>query len=195
MNTLVNLYEQKSETISFQTQREFHDLQWKRGQNVLEYLSELRTVCNKLEILGVKMSEGVIIAKVLEQLPKPYQNLRDQWDMAFLGGVAPTFKDLEAQLFRLEQRYLQQKSTTELPERPKKYGTHDTKGRKNEAHHTQEKKIKCFNCGKIGHKAANCWSAKKHPQDKPQETKKKQERKDKNKPLTSKRNEDLAYTL
>jgi hypothetical protein len=181
MSTLVQLYEQKTETSLLYVQQEFHALRWRKGINALGFISEVRSLSNRLEVLGAPLSEGMIIAKVLGELPQPFQAIRDQWELATLGGTTLKLVNLEGQLLRMETRNSQQKMSFhhDEPEKSRGHGHHDKKSRKDRAYSaktSRDKKMKCFNCNKLGHRASDCWS-KKNSDDKSREKERKSEKK------------------
>ena len=68
-NTLQQVYEQKSASTVFIATREFHELRWTGDTSAITFVSRLRSIASKLESLGEKISDAMLMSKIMNELP------------------------------------------------------------------------------------------------------------------------------
>lgn len=150
---LINLYEQKTSTNIFLAQRQLHECKWKSTHTALSFIAELRQIAARLDSLGEPITEGMVISKIMNELPTPYQHLRDQWEIGTLGGMRLTLDDLQSQLIRVEALADSRKKPSHgsealLTSEPQRNRTYSRPG--------ANKSSTCHHCGKTGHFIAEC---------------------------------------
>ena len=60
----------------------------------LEYVSRVKVVASKIEALGEKVSEAMLMAKILNDLPPEYEMLKEAWEeTAISRGAALKLED------------------------------------------------------------------------------------------------------
>lgn len=117
-----------------------------------------------MELLGEKISESMICAKIISEMPDRYGTLREAIEVAAMSGTNQLkLVDLTSQLIRHEQRDNtkqkpesqdddQEEDQTEELGHNGAYATHPGRAT------WQEDRV-CYNCGEKGHIARDC----KHP--------------------------------
>ena len=155
---LLMLYEQKTATSVFLAQRELHECKWKSSSTALSFIAELRQIAARLDSLGEPVTEGMVISKIMNELPTPYQHLRDQWEIGTLGGMRLNLDDLQSQLIRVESLHEARKKSSHqqhgealLSSQPQQ------RWRKpNPQRSQQQTNVKCHYCGIRGHMQNVC---------------------------------------
>ena len=99
------LYEQKTGTSVLLAQKEFHDSKWTSDDTALGFFGRLRTVANKLEALGTKMDDSLILSKIISEAPPQYTALKESWEVSLLSGADLKLQDLLGQMVRVEKQY------------------------------------------------------------------------------------------
>jgi len=147
------------------------------GGDMDEYLATISTLC-RLIAEGEKtvMSEGAIVTAILKGLPPSYK----QWIYSKTSNAAHKLEDIEAELRAIssfEKEYSKQSEDTEVGfgtfQQGKHKGTswkrfssgkkdsdrgHGFKNSKESTRSDRHRDKECYNCGKMGHISADCWS-------------------------------------
>ena len=149
LSTLQQLYEQKSTSNVFMATREFHELKWSSDTTAMSFVARLKGIASKLDSLGEKVSDAMLMSKIINELPAAYQILKESWEINTLSGSNLTVNDLLSQLVRMESGKKQEKKTTDTASAffhktlPVKRGP--------------ETRV-CFKCNKAGHLKRDCRS-------------------------------------
>ena len=153
--TLMSMYEQKSSTNLFLVQREYHECHWTRDMTALEFIAKVKIITNKLDTLGEKVSDTMIMSKIVNEMPQSYNILKETWEVAMLSSTSTlSLQDLTAQLIRHENRTPKKQSDTGKEKKPDSGGALVVK------HKVKQRKAKgkgCYTCGKEGHFSADCF--------------------------------------
>lgn len=149
ITTLQQLYEQKSSSNVFMATREFHEVKWTSDTTAMSFVARLKAVASKLETLGEKVSDAMLMSKIINELPHSFQILKETWEINTLHGSDLTVNDLLSQLVRMEAGKKHDKKVSESSgaffnkSLPPKRGP--------------ETRV-CFNCNKAGHLKKDCRS-------------------------------------
>src|SRR5579875_1494527 len=136
--------------------RKFFTMKMQESDDLLQHINKVKTLADQLEALDVAVTEGDIVMTLLESLPSSYENLI----------VAMETKDIKD----LTLEYV----TSRLMHEVARKKEHQTVAMDNAALVTQQHKsgnggdssyrrgepLVCFNCGKPGHIAKNCFKKK-----------------------------------
>ena len=155
-----------------QLSSEYNALKFDPGTRVNAYFSELGIILQRLEFAGETISERLVLAKVLKDLPTEYASLKQSWRLLVKqSGGKMTLGELQAQLNALEKESeagLQEEASS--MKALKTGHTRDKKTNPGKWKNKQDKKQgkrpftgNCFTCGKEGHMSRDC-SQKKNPE-------------------------------
>lgn len=139
-----------------QVSNEYNLLKFAPGMTVNAYFSELSVILQRLETAGEKVSERLVMSKVLTDLPPEYTSLKQSWRlMATQNKDKMTLDELQAQLNALEKE-----SDAEVLQEtgPSKAFTVNSGKPGNGRFKKRNKQFtgKCFHCDKPGHVKKDC---------------------------------------
>ena len=77
--TITSLKEQATDTNKILASCEFMNYKFRGGQSVSEYVAGLNIIVSKLKMLGKFVDDVELIAKILQDLPRDYENFRQNW--------------------------------------------------------------------------------------------------------------------
>jgi hypothetical protein len=134
-----------------------------QGQSVIAAYMEVEQLARSLNEMGVAMDETTVITKIVSSLPDAQFNaFKKAWD-----SVPEATQSMTMLLARLRKEELERKQAEKsnpAPSKPPAAFSSDSrpKGKKPSLEELK-KKSNCNNCGKRGHWARECRSAKKIP--------------------------------
>lgn len=133
---LCTVFEKDNEQQKCVLLQKFHTFTFNTGQDVMTNISELQNIAVKLEALKEKISESMLIARILSVLPDQYKYFTSAWESTSAGDK--TLANLVSRLVLEEQ-----KGKSEHVEKPAcAFKTDFLK--------------KCFVCGSTNHLAKFC---------------------------------------
>ena len=109
------------------------------------HIAKLENLKNEMEALGEKISEQMLISKILNTLPAEYAHFHSAWDSTPIDKM--TLNNLTSRLLIEEGRLNNKEGSSES----EAYLSHFKKN------HGKEGR-KCHKCGKIGHLMKDCRS-------------------------------------
>ena len=99
-NTLVSQREVKTVSNKLQVSSEWHGLSWKQSYTVASFLSELKVLTQKSVSLGMTVEDEMVIAKILQVLPKKFDVFVTSWKLT--AGQDSTLEKMTRQLLTFE---------------------------------------------------------------------------------------------
>ena len=161
LKTIKTLHEQKTASNLFEAQRQYHDLCWTTGTTALEYVSRVKVVASKIEALGEKVSEAMLMAKILNDLPPEYEMLKEAWEVTAMSrGAVLKLDDLISQLIRHEKKLSQSQPSDEPTgdSSNEEYESADDEMPGTNMAYTASSRFygNCRSCGQGGHKQEDC---------------------------------------
>jgi len=158
-NKLAEVYEGDALPRKMQLWRKFFSLKFQEGTETLQdYVNKAVTLMDQLTAVGETITENMVVAQILHNLPESYDNLvvaiesRDD---------IPTIEQLRGRLIQEELRRNEHASNRsgDTALYTKQKGKHHHQGKPGGHQGSSERSnanIKCFHCGKLGHKKAEC---------------------------------------
>lgn len=98
---LESVYEQKSET-SIHLLQQFFQYVIKPEDSISIHISQIQKLAKQLEDLGEKISDNMLITKILMTLPDDYKHFFSSWEAT--GKEERTLKNLTSRLFMEKSR-------------------------------------------------------------------------------------------
>ncbi|KAF2890287.1 hypothetical protein ILUMI_15886 [Ignelater luminosus] len=136
---LNSVYKQKSESFKMVLLEKFHNLNMKKEDSVIQYITKVENLAHELKDAEENSSETAIITKVLSTLPMKFRNFSQAW--LSMEETLQTLSNLTSQL-------LDEESTLTVTE------NFDTALSLSKSYNN--KRIVCYNCKKSGHLARFC---------------------------------------
>lgn len=130
------IYEKKSNVSIHLLQQQFFNLKF--DDNVMNFLSKIQNLVAEMKQLNEEIPEKMIITKALMALPEQYKHFISAWES--VSEEQRTLSNLTARLLVEEERLKTKEETVALSAKTKS-------------------NIKCFSCGKLGHKKNQCRNA------------------------------------
>ena len=153
-DTIIAVKERHSETNKMLATCEWHSYKFRPGISCSEYLAGLNVLKVKLRGLGKNMEDVEVISKVLYDLPREFDNFRENWRLtATENEEMMTMDKFTGHLLASE---------ASNSGRRKAAGSGDAFVSKSRDKRKDKKDVECYNCGKKGHFKAECRSASKN---------------------------------
>lgn len=145
---LNTVYERKSEISLHLLQQKFFNLAFSKGENVCDFLSRLEEIVAQMGQCGEKISEKMVITKILMSLPKSFGHLVSAWES--VPEASQSKEKLTARLLIEEERIKngQLSKCSQSPESAL-------------AASSNRRQISCYNCGGPGHTRVDCKQVQK----------------------------------
>lgn len=135
---LCTIYERDSEHQKYVLMQEFFSYSMDKNCDVATHISKMKNLICRLKVLGIEVTDSMLVSKILTCLPDKYKTFVTAWESTPLNEQK--IENLTARLFLEENR-----ST-------------DNKEKKNAvAFKTSERR--CFKCNAVGHVAKACRKA------------------------------------
>ncbi|KAJ1434907.1 Zinc finger, CCHC-type [Sesbania bispinosa] len=152
-----NKGDERVKQVRLQTLRgELENMRMKESESVSEFITRVETVVNKLNQNGENLSSNRVVEKILRSLTDDFENIvcaiEESKDLSTL-----TLEELAGSLEAHEQRRKNKKGES-LEQALQAKAT--IKGEKARGGRTNTNNIECYNCGKYGHVAKDCYSVK-----------------------------------
>lgn len=152
---LEEVYETKGLARRLFLRRKFFTAQLQDGESMQEHINKVTTLSEQLEAIGAKISDEDIAMTLLCSLPQSYENL--------IVALESRADSLTAEIVRTRLLQEEARRKENDPARheeaallAKNKGKKEGQWREESHQRNYDKRIKCFNCGKKGHKAAEC---------------------------------------
>ncbi|KAJ1436780.1 Zinc finger, CCHC-type [Sesbania bispinosa] len=160
-----NKGDKRVKQVRLQTLRgELENMRMKESESVSEFITRVETVVNKLNRNGENLSSNRVVEKILRSSTDDFENIvcaiEESKDLSTL-----TLEELAGSLEAHEQRRKNKKGESlEQALQAKatiKVGQQNWRGRgQARGDRTNTNNIECYNCGKYGHVAKDCYSVK-----------------------------------
>lgn len=140
---LKTIYEHHSEVSVHLLQQRFFSMEFKEG-SVAEFFSQIQEIQSKLKQNGEEISDKMVMTKILMSLPEHFKHFVSAWEST--PSSKQTLSELMSRLMIEEERNENTERVTALATRSK--------------NEKQQKELKCYACGKVGHMKRNCFQLK-----------------------------------
>lgn len=158
---ICTIYERDNEQQKCSLMQSFYTLTLEKGADLASYVSKLKNIAARLEALDAKITDQMIISKIIATLPASYKHFASAWESTAKGDR--TLENLTARLIAEEMRSIENKNE----EKAVAFKTSNGKCRKchkpghyakdcRTKSHTNNEEIRCFKCNKTGHMARSC---------------------------------------
>ena len=144
-----------------------------KDESPVAAMIEIEGLARSLEEIGLKQAEETVVTKIVSCLPKQYAAFQTAWDS--VDSKQQTLVNLQSRLkkeeFRMKANAVEDIADEEVGQtmafRFNGTKTSEKKFVKKDSSDQRERKpkVKCFNCGKIGHMKRDCRSGKSHGND------------------------------
>lgn len=140
---LEQVYEQNSQLSVHLLLQKYYSFSRMDGDGIATHISKLRNLVKRLDDLGEKISDAMVMTKILMTLPQELSHFHSSWE-----STATADKTLENLTSRLvsEEMLLETNQEYDLESQAlvaKRFGA-------------SGRMVKCFNCGGRGHVKKNC---------------------------------------
>lgn len=156
MDTLRNTYVKTGVASQVQLQRKLRNMKYEAKDSLSEYITDFERTVTELKNAGGKIDNIEIISQLLASISEPeYQGVVTAIDIMFSQQNTNnlTLDFVKSKLLAEEQRHKVTNSTTESSPAAF-YGTR-------QATYKKKFRFKCYSCGKLGHKKADCFKNKR----------------------------------
>lgn len=161
---LESLYEGRTRADKVAILDKFHAARMEPDENVATYITRLENFSHQLKEAGEKISQDVLITKILRGLPESYRLLKIVWDS--VDPQRQTLSHLRERLVKEEMNLLKEDNMASAL-----YSTHN-KGKFQKRDKNSNFNVKvCYNCDKKGHIAKECRNKNKEFRSKANESK------------------------
>ncbi|XP_046144129.1 uncharacterized protein LOC123988365 [Osmia bicornis bicornis] len=99
---LCSVYDLKSEESLCLTQKKFFDFKWDTTIGVASNFSKIEQLTGKMKTLGGKISDSMVISRILSTLPPVYHHFHSAWDST--ESAKRTLENLMTRLMTEESR-------------------------------------------------------------------------------------------
>ena len=162
-DAIVATKERHSETNRMLAQCEWHNYKFKPGISCSEYLGGLNLLKVKIAGLSRQLEEMDVISKVLHDLPREFDNFRENWRiLATENEELMTLDKFSGHLLASELSFNNRRKADAGESSGEAFVSHDSQHRKGKK---DKKNVECFNCGKKGHFKSECWSLESSDDD------------------------------
>lgn len=84
-NKLKSVYEQKSEVSTHMLQQQWYSATMGPKDSISSYIAKLEDIAHKLDVMGEKVSDNMIMTKILMTLPQGYAHFVSVWESTALA--------------------------------------------------------------------------------------------------------------
>lgn len=163
--TLEQAYELKSKMRIMQLKKQFTRILLKETETMTSYLSRIKICADHLKQAGAEIKDEDIAYAMLSGLPDSYESL----NMALANLDDTKFTSTEVKrvlLAEYEQRIARKGNEPDETVKDALLIKQKKKNPVNDSTKKQSQRGKCFNCGKTGHYAKDCWFHNRKPENK-----------------------------
>lgn len=151
---LKKIFEKDNSQLKYNLLQEFFGYTYDKNLDVATHVSRLENLAYRLNTLNERITDSMLILKILSTLPEKYKNFATGWEST--GEADKTLENFLSRLQIEESRYSTEKET------PVAFGVFEKENTK-EGHNTKSNKQKastsdkrCYNCNKTCHFKTNC---------------------------------------
>lgn len=155
------IYERDNEQQKCSLFQTFYSLAYDKNTDISTYISKLKNTATRLSALDTKISDEMMISKILATLPEEFKHFASAWDST--SKTEKTLDNLTTRLIAEEMRITDrqtEESTVAFKVTNKKCSKCSKQGHLTkdctERSQSYGKDARCFKCNKIGHIARFC---------------------------------------